>query len=86
VLDITPAQMRQELGLPGTAEKGRLQIAVFEALGGTPPIHFAANRCTSPGTTYGWPPDAFDAWAVAWATMRICERGTPVPREENEET
>ena len=31
------------------------------------------------GVGDGWPPDALDGWAAAYACMRINERGTPVP-------
>lgn len=62
VLEVRPAEMRRELGLPGNASKERMHAAVMRYL------------LASENERIGWPPDALDAWAVAHATLRMCER------------
>lgn len=61
-LEIRPADMRHELGLPGNCPKETM--------------HFAVNRhFEEHGTCYTlWPPDAYDAWAAGHAALRMCER------------
>lgn len=58
-LEIRPSEMRHCLGLKATASKRDMHRAVREL----------ARAEVQP-----WPPDALDAWAVAWAAYRICDR------------
>jgi hypothetical protein len=65
--EVSPADMRRELGLPGNCKKDALALAVMERIGQT-----------NWGTTSPWPSDALDAWAAGHAALRINERGTPL--------
>ena len=68
VFEVSPNDMRRELGLPGGCRKYLMHDAVLE-------------RLSWPVAEGGiWPEDAYDAWAAAYACLRINERGTvPVP-------
>jgi hypothetical protein len=75
--EITPADMRRELGLPGNCAKAGMHRAIREA------IWRPDGKWSHTGSApwLDWPPDAYDAWAAAYACLRINERGTP-PTEE----
>lgn len=62
VLEVRPQEMRRELGLPANASKERMHDAVYLEIG----EQWNGNR--------PWPVDAYDAWSVAHAALRICER------------
>jgi hypothetical protein len=66
--EVSPADMRRELGLPGNCAKERMHEAVIRQLKVGP-----AERAD-----IKWPDDAFDAWAAGFAALRINERGTPM--------
>jgi len=59
-VEIRPADMRRELGLPGNCKKARMQAVIIDGL----------------WTSFEdwWPPDALDAWAAGHAALRMCER------------
>lgn len=68
VLEVRPAEMRQALGLKGNVSKETMVEAVcFRACR----CEIRAGECDICGK---WPPDALDAWAVAWAAYRMCEK------------
>jgi len=73
--EISPADMRRELGLKTNCHKSTLHDAVWVAVNGPPGDQ---TRWHQPDPLKGWPPDAYDAWAVAHAAMKINERGTPI--------
>lgn len=58
VLEVRPAEMRKYLSLPGNCKKEQMHSAIRD-------LRVA---------TSAWPPDALDAWAVAWAAYRMCEK------------
>lgn len=60
--EVSPADMRRELGLPGNCGKAAM--------------HDTIANLIQPNIT--WPGDAYDAWAAAYAAMKINERGTPL--------
>jgi hypothetical protein len=63
--EVSPADMRRELGLPGNCSKADMHDAIN--------CHFSPYPHTD-----SWPPDAYDAWAAGHAALRINERGTPM--------
>jgi len=65
VLEVRPAEMRRHLGLPGNCSKERMHDAVWTKTNGYP---------LSELTTKHPCPDMLDAWAVAWAAYRMCEK------------
>lgn len=71
--EVTPGDMRRELGLPGTCKKALMHEAVKARLNDDTWTHLRQ--------LYSWSPDAFDAWAAAHACLRMNERGTPVGEE-----
>ena len=76
-LEIRPAEMRRELGLPGTASKEQMHEEVRSRIGcpvcKLPFRGHPTNWCL-PGPEHHWLPDALDSWAVAWAAYRMCDR------------
>lgn len=58
VLEVRPAEMRKYLSLPGNCKKEQMHSAIRD-------LRVA---------TSAWPLDALDAWAVAWAAYRMCEK------------
>jgi hypothetical protein len=66
--EVSPADMRRELGLPGNCAKQYVYNQVVDRL-------LAAGQ---EETLRDWPLDAYDAWAAGHAALRINERGTPM--------
>jgi hypothetical protein len=60
--EVSPADMRRELGLPGNCAKDTLHVAVF--------CHIDRSAAAE------WPPDAYDAWAAGHAALQINDRAT----------
>lgn len=65
-LEIRPAEMRRELGLKSTASKQEMHDQIRD--------RHAPTTTPSAGALWTWPPDALDAYAVAWAAYKICDR------------
>lgn len=70
--EVSPAQMRQELGLPGNCGKAAMHEAVLTALCHWEVIE-GGIAYRSGGNRF-WPDDALDAWAAGYAALRINER------------
>lgn len=66
--EVSPAQMRQELGIPGNCAKAKLHDAVWShVFGRVPAVGLVA---------IDWPDDAYDAWAAGHAALAINDRAT----------
>jgi hypothetical protein len=65
--EVSPNEMRRELGLPGNCDKGAMRAEVY-------------SRLRRGDDGFGWPDDAYDAWAAAYATLRMNERAPEVTR------
>jgi hypothetical protein len=64
--EVSPADMRRELGLPGSCAKHKMHDRIM--------FYFSSHGGKLPYSE----PDAFDAWAAGFAALRINERGTPM--------
>jgi hypothetical protein len=64
--EVSPADMRRELGLPGNCAKHKMHDRIM--------FYFSSHGGKLPYSE----PDAFDAWAAGFAALRINERGTPM--------
>lgn len=77
VLEIRPAEMRAELGLKATAPKEAMHDEIRRRLGHHP---FTLADHGDAVQSQPWPGDALDAWAVAWAAWKICDRAAETTR------
>ena len=68
--EVSPNDMRRELGLKANCKKWVVRTEVQRRL-------TEANVNDAWQRDRVWPDDAYDAWAVAHAALRINERGTP---------